>query len=193
METNDLRTLKILEKVDNGFSISQRDIARELNVSVGLVNSFIKRLYTKGYVKATTTPKKHIKYILTPKGIAERSRLTYKYIQYSYQFYKTSLQKLRQLFTDLESQGVRRMVFFGASDLAEIAFLSLQETSIDLVAVVDDRPRGRKMNGQDVSDASQLRTLVYDRVLITDERLRENVLDRIHSQGVDLNKIVFLT
>jgi hypothetical protein len=125
--------------------------------------------------------------------MAEKTRLTYKYIQYSYQFYKKSLQKLRRLFADLESQGVQRLVFFGASDLAEIAFLSLQETSIDLVALVDDRPDEKKLIGRNVTDASQLRTLSFDRILVTDERLREIVLNRILSEGVHRKKIVFLT
>jgi len=135
METQDIRTLKILEKVQDENSPSQRHLARELNISLGLVNSFIKRLALKGYVKATTIPSKRIKYILTPKGMTEKSRLTYKYIQYSYHFYRSSRQKFRRLFADMESQGVRRIVFFGASDLAEIAFLSLQENL--------DRPRSR--------------------------------------------------
>ena len=74
MDPKDIRTLKILEKVDNGMSPSQRDLAGDLNISLGLVNSFIKRLVKKGFVKITTIPKKRIKYILTPRGAAEKTR-----------------------------------------------------------------------------------------------------------------------
>lgn len=192
METTELRTLKILEGVGNKFSPSQRDLARELNVSVGLVNSFIKRLYMKGYVKAATIPSKRIKYILTPKGMAEKTRLTYKYIQYSYQFYRTSRQRLRRLFASLESQGVRRIVFFGASDLAEIAFLSLQETALDLVAIVDDRQLGKKVLGREVIESQRMTQVSFDRIVVTDDTHRDLILDTLMSSGIPRNEVVFV-
>ena len=144
MDPKDIRTLKILEQVENGQSPSQRALAVELNISLGLVNSFIKRLVRKGFVKITSIPKKRIKYILTPRGAAEKSRLTYLYIQYSYNFYREARQKMRDLYRDLERQGISRIVFYGAEDLAEIAYVSLQETSIQLVAVIDDTKVGTR-------------------------------------------------
>ena len=192
METQDIRILKILEKVQDENSPSQRHLARELNISLGLVNSFIKRLALKGYVKATTIPSKRIKYILTPKGMTEKSRLTYKYIQYSYHFYRSSRQKFRRLFADMESQGVRRIVFFGASDLAEIAFLSLQETSIDLVAVVDDCNLGKKVLGREVIDSRRLANFSFDRIVVTDDANRDLILDSLMLSCVPRSEVVFV-
>lgn len=192
METQDLRTLKILEKVDNGYSPSQRDLARELNISLGLVNSFIKRLALKGYVKVTTIPRRRIQYILTPKGMAEKSRLTYRYIQSSYQYYRQARQKLQELFRELEIQGVRNVVFHGASDLAEIAFLSLQETGIGLVAVVDDRKRGKRLLGHEIIDSRELARVSFDRIVITEDGTRELLLDRLLTSGITQDKIVFV-
>jgi len=192
METQDIRTLKILERVQDENSPSQRHLARELNISLGLVNSFIKRLALKGYVKATTIPSKRIKYILTPKGMTEKSRLTYKYIQYSYHFYRSSRQKFRRLFADMESQGVRRIVFFGASDLAEIAFLSLQETSIDLVAVVDDCNLGKKILGREVIDSHRLANFSFDRIVVTDNTHRGLILDTLALSRIPRSEVVFV-
>ena len=192
METQDIRTLKILERVQDENSPSQRHLARELNISLGLVNSFIKRLALKGYVKATTIPSKRIKYILTPKGMTEKSRLTYKYIQYSYHFYRSSRQKFRRLFADMESQGVRRIVFFGASDLAEIAFLSLQDTSIDLVAVVDDCNLGKKVLGREVIDSRRLANFSFDRIVVTDDTHSDLILETLISSRVPRSEVVFV-
>jgi len=100
MDPKDLRTLKFLEQVDNNKTSSQRDMAGELNISLGLVNSFIKRLVKKGYLKIASIPKNRIRYILTPRGAAEKTRLTYLYIQHSYNFYKEARQKLRDLYND---------------------------------------------------------------------------------------------
>src|SRR5210317_2428486 len=118
MDQDELRTLKLLEAVDSREPPTQRELARDLNISLGLVNSFIKRLAKKGYFKIGHLPKNRVRYILTPRGIAEKSRLTYEYIQYSFKFYKDARQKLRDLYAELETQGVRCIVFYGAGDLA---------------------------------------------------------------------------
>jgi DNA-binding MarR family transcriptional regulator len=184
MDPKDIRTLKILEEVEREKSQSQRDLARELNISLGLVNSFIKRLAKKGFLKISTIPKNRIRYILTPKGAAEKSRLTYLYIQHSYKFYKEARQKLRDLYTDFEKIGIRRIVFYGASDLAEIAFVSLQETSLDLVAVVDDEKIGNRFMKYTVMDPVRLNTLNFDKILITSVNSKDAILQKIVGNGI---------
>ncbi len=190
MDPKDIRTLKILEQVQNGRSPSQRALAGELNISLGLVNSFIKRLVRKGFVKITTIPKKRIKYILTPRGAAEKSRLTYLYIQYSYNFYREARQKLRDLYTDLERQGISRIVFYGAEDLAEIAYVSLQETSIQLVAVVDDTKVGTRFLKLRVMDPAELTAIAYDRILLTTINSRNSILNNLSKIGIASNVVV---
>ncbi len=167
MDNQDIRTLKILEEIEKDDVPSQRDMARTLNVSLGLVNSFIKRLTQKGYFKITSIPRNRIKYILTPKGAAEKTRLTYQYIQYSLGFYKRARQKLRKLFQDFSAMGIRKVVFYGATDLTEIAYLSLQETSIELLAVVDNDKAGQKFIWGEVSREDILDFIHYDILLIT--------------------------
>jgi len=184
MDPQEIRTLKILEKVDNDHTPSQRDLARELNISLGLVNSFIKRLVKKGFVKIAAIPKQRIKYILTPHGAAEKSRLTYLYIQHSYKFYKRARQKLRDLYVELENQGITRIVFYGAGDLAEIAYISLQETAVQLVAIVDDEKVGTRLMKIPVTDPAHLDPVTYDRVLVTTINSRRAILQKIAQSGI---------
>ncbi len=192
MKHQDIRTLKILEEIDNDHTPSQRDLARKLNISLGLVNSFIKRLAQKGYFKVTNIPKNRVKYILTPKGAAEKTRLTYQYIHYSFEFYKRSRQELRKLFQSLTANGVRRIVFYGASDLAEIAYVSLQETPVNLVAVVDDRKIGEKFLGKIITDSSTLRILPFDKILVTAIENKEGIREKIARSGINNDKVVML-
>ena len=190
MDPKDIRTLKILEKVDNDIVPSQRDLARELNISLGLVNSFIKRLLKKGYFKARHIPKNRIRYYLTPKGASEKTRLTYLYIQHSYNFYKDARQKLRDLYTELESQNVSRIVFYGASDLAEIAYLSLQETNIELVAVFDDDKEGNRFMRYTVAHPDRMRSFSFDRILITSINSTQIILQRVAALGLSIEAVV---
>jgi DNA-binding MarR family transcriptional regulator len=190
MDPKDIRTLKILEKVDNDIVPSQRDLARELNISLGLVNSFIKRLLKKGYFKARQIPKNRIRYYLTPNGASEKTRLTYLYIQHSYNFYKDARQKLRDLYTELESQNVSRIVFYGASDLAEIAYLSMQETNIELVAVFDDDKEGKRFMRYTVAHPDRMGSFSFDRILITSINSTEIILQRIAALGLSIEDVI---
>ena len=192
MDNKDLRTLKILEEIDKENAPSQRELAKELNISLGLVNSFIKRLVKKGYFKINNIPKNRVRYILTPKGVAEKTQLTYQYIQYSYQFYREARKKLSNLFNDLESQGVRRIILYGANDFSEIAYLSIQETPIAMVAVADDEKIGEKFLGNRVIGSSTLDSLSFDRILISSMNSTDAVLEKILEKGISRNKLVVI-
>ena len=190
MDPIDLRTLKLLEKVDNDGTPSQRDLARDLNISLGLVNSFIKRLAKKGYFKIGHLPKNRVRYILTPRGVAEKSRLTYEYIQYSFKFYRDARQKLRDLYAELETQGVRRIVFYGADDLAEIAYISLQQSRIELVAVVDDGSIGKKFMQFTVAHPDRIESLWFDSILIATINSTEPIFEKIAAMGISASCVV---
>ena len=192
MDNNALRTLQLLEEIDQNHTPSQRYLAKKLNVSLGLMNSFIRQLAKKGYFKITTIPKNRVAYILTPMGMAEKSKLTYAYIHHSYQFYKGARDKLRLLFQELEQVGVRRVVFYGIDQFAEIAYISLQETSILMVATVDDLKQGRKFMGHTVTDPSRLNDLSFDRVIITAIHSRKIIKEKLIKQGMAPNRIVIL-
>jgi DNA-binding MarR family transcriptional regulator len=192
MDRKDIRTLKILEEIDNDHTPSQRDLSKKLNISLGLVNSFVKRLANKGYFKINNIPKNRVKYILTPKGAAEKTRLTYQYIQYSLEFYRNARENLHTLFKYLITQGVSRVVFYGTGDFAEIAFISLQETPIQMLAVVDDNKIGEKFLGGVIKDPAALNSLSFDRILITSMISKENVLEKLLEQGIPRSKLVVL-
>ena len=192
MDKTDIRTLKILEEIDNDHTPSQRDLSKKLNMSLGLVNSFVKRLANKGYFKINNIPKNRVKYILTPKGAAEKTRLTYQYIQYSFKFYRNAREKLHKHFKYLMAQGVRRVVFYGTGDFAEIAFISLQETSIQLLAIVDDNNIGEKFLGGMVKDPDILYSLSFDRILITSMISKDKMLKKVLEQGIPRSKLVLL-
>jgi len=88
------RDLQLLNEVERNAAVTQRSLARNLGVAVGLANLYLKRLVRKGHIKITTIPKHRIKYLLTPRGMAEKSRLTYLYMQYSLSYYRKMRERL---------------------------------------------------------------------------------------------------
>ena len=192
MDPQDIRSLQLLEEIENNYGPSQRDLARKLNISLGLVNSFIKRLATKGYVKITTIPRNRVRYILTPKGFAEKSRLTYEFIQYSLHFYKKAIMDLHGLVDEFRKREVKRVVFFGANDLAEIASISLRGTDIELIGVADDERAGEEFLGFRVKSVRELKKAHFERVIITRVDSKELGLKKLLENEIPRERIVVL-
>jgi DNA-binding Lrp family transcriptional regulator len=192
MDTQDIRTLKLLEEIDKDYTQSQRDLSDKLNISLGLVNSFVKRLANKGYFKITMISKNRVKYILTPKGVMEKTRLTYQYLQYSFELYRGARRNLQKHFNGLEAIGVKRVVFYGVSEIAEIAYISLQETAIKMVAIVDEKRVGKIFLGNVVKDPCVLESLSFDKILITSLKKDDSQLEKILEKGIASSKVVML-
>ncbi len=191
MENQDIRTLLLLEAVADEQAPSQRELARKLDISLGLVNAFLKRLARKGYFKVTNLPANRVKYLLTPQGMAEKTRLTYEYIQYSFSYYRQTRAKLRIILEDLKKSGHSRLVFWGTGELAEIAFISLQDANgLELVALIENEKSGERHFGITVLEPEALKTIDFDRILITsitEVAVARNIL---HELGIAERQII---
>lgn len=135
------RDLVLLTELERDNTVTQRSLAIKLGVALGLTNLYLKRLARKGYIKITTIPSNRVRYLLTPQGFAEKSRLTYLYMQYSLVHYRDMRARLRGTLSHAAANGIHRVVIYGTGELAEMAYLSLCEMSMILVGFVDDSQR----------------------------------------------------
>jgi len=72
---------KILSHIASGNNVSQRQLARLTDLSVGHLNLLLHRLVKKGLVKIEKVNARNLRYILTPQGIARNARRTYSYVR----------------------------------------------------------------------------------------------------------------
>jgi len=146
------RSLLLLSEIVGQEPISQREISCRLGIAVGLVNSYLKNLVSKGYVRVKNFPSNRYAYLLTPQGLAEKSRLAYQHLNYFTSLYTVARQDYLNLFRRLEAAGVQDVSFCGVDEVAEVAYLSLQDTGLNLAVVMDDERSGEKFfNVQSVS------------------------------------------
>src|ERR1700758_1546380 len=141
--------LDLLNSVDDGKR-SQRRIAAELGIALGLVNAYLKRCVKKGLVKVSEAPARRYAYYLTPQGFAEKSRLTVQYLSDSFSFFRKAKDDCTRLFKEAAAHGFERLVLAGKSDLAEIAILCAVEAGATVVAIVDPKSEGRRFGGVEV-------------------------------------------
>lgn len=129
--------LGVLNAVEENSQITQRTVAKDLGVALGLVNSYLKRCIKKGYVKIRHAPANRYSYYLTPTGFSEKSRLTTEYLLGSFNFFRNARQECARILRQCEERGHQKIILSGATDLAEIVFLCTQEYSVEIVGVFD--------------------------------------------------------
>jgi len=131
--------LGLLESVERDSTQSQRRLAAELGIAVGLVNIYLKRCIKKGLLKMAEAPTRRYAYYLTPHGFAEKARLTLEYLSYSFDLFRRAKADCTSVFLAATALEADRVALAGVSDLAEIATICALESGIEVVAIVDPR------------------------------------------------------
>ena len=186
-QREDALTLEILDIVQNQSDLSQRHLARQLGVALGLANSYLKRCVRKGLIKITEAPANRYLYYLTPHGFTEKSRLTAQYLSYSFSFYRQASESCVRVFGGCRQHGWNRLLLCGISDLAEIATLRAMEGKIEVTGYYDPLSTRAAFLGRPVhrefGDCSG-----YDACVITDlkdpQRAREHLLGLMDASRV---------
>ena len=191
MDLQGQRDLQLLDEIERDAEVTQRSLAKKLGVALGLTNLYLKRLAHKGHIKITTIPRHRIKYLLTPRGMAEKSRLTYLYMQYSLSYYRDMRQRLKRVLSGLSRAGAKRIVIYGTGELAELTYLSIREMDLTLVGFVNGE-QGETFLSYPVWPVDALSHWEFDALLIADLQEAKQILARIVREGVSMDKIITL-
>ncbi len=183
------RSLQLLSEISGEEPLSQRELSRRLGIAVGLVNSYLKNLVSKGFVRVKDFPSNRYAYLLTPQGLAEKSRLAYQHLSYFTSLYTVARQDYLDLFRRLEDAGVREVVFCGVDEVAEVAYLSLKETGLDLVAVMDDERQGGMFFGLPIVALAEGVWEFRTPVVISSLKQRDVMVQLLQQLGVASGRI----
>ncbi len=165
--------LGLLTSIERDSAITQRKLAGDLGIALGLANAYLRRCVRKGLVKMSQVPLNRYAYYLTPQGFAEKSRLTAEYLAVSFDFFRRARGDCAVLLDQCAARGWRRVALYGAGDLAEIAVLSAGESGIEVACVIDRGLSGRRCAGLPVvADVAAARLAAgpsgLDGIILTD-------------------------
>ena len=174
-------TLGLLSAVQQNSALTQRTVARELGIALGLANAYLKRCVKKGLIKVSQVPANRYAYYLTPKGFAEKSRLTAEYLSSSFGFFRAARQQCTEVFFECDKQGWKHVALAGIGDLGEIATLCAAETQVTLAGFVEPAFNDSKEIPHRFAGLPVVRTLselgTIDAVLVTDLRRPQETFD----------------
>jgi DNA-binding MarR family transcriptional regulator len=160
--------LGLLEQVGRDGGQTQRRLASELGIALGLVNAYLKRCIKKGLVKVSQAPARRYAYYLTPQGFAEKSRLTVAYMSHSFSLFRRARADYAEVLNLARARGFSRIVLAGVSDLAEIAAICAIDDGTQIVGIVDPNFAQQRFVGLPVFSAYAAVAGGFDAVIVTD-------------------------
>jgi len=182
------RELKVLEAISANERTTQRGLAAQLGIALGLANLYLKRLVRKGHIKCVTIPSNRVLYLITPKGIAEKTRLTYEYMEYSLRLYGQVRRHLRAVLQPLAAAEHKRIAIYGAGEAAELAYLCIKEAGLELAAIFDG-PGERMFLGMPVQDIRDQHLVSYDLLVIAVLDRPDEAVKQVLQSGVPREKL----
>jgi DNA-binding MarR family transcriptional regulator len=136
-EKEEKLTLELLNAIDQQSDLSQRNLAQHMGIALGLTNSYLKRCARKGLVKVSEAPANRYLYYLTPKGFAEKARLTGRYLADSLTFYRQASESCSAIIELCKKNDVERIMICGISELSEIALIRAMDADITITGIYD--------------------------------------------------------
>lgn len=175
--------LGLLKAVHENEASTQRVMAQQVGMALGLVNTYLKRCIKKGYIKVVSAPRSRYSYYLTPKGFAEKSRLTAEYLSVSFNLVRHARSQYTELFAQCRANGWTRIAFAGTGDLAEIAVMCLNGAGLELVGFVSRVPHAANFHDWPVfADVSAAGKENVDALLLADLNDPQSTFDWLAMQ-----------
>ena len=139
MTPEEIRTLTLFNTVESRPEINQRQLARELDVSLGLTNTYFQRVLKKGWVRAKQVKPRRWLYFLTPQGALEKSRLSLSYLHRTLDSFRELKAKGDEHLRILSQKGIRGIHLCGENDLTEVLSFCFSGVEIELLSVIPEK------------------------------------------------------
>ena len=173
-ETETKVLVHLLTEIERNPALTQRSMADELGIALGLMNQYLKKCASKGWIRVTQISPRRITYFLTPEGMREKTSMVRDYLSRSMSFFRDAKSQCDVVFQECQSLGITTLALVGSGDLADIAELvsSSYPIKIQVVSCRDDLSP-------------------FDRVLITDVMEPQATFNAV-AQRVSGDKILTL-
>ncbi|MBT4880670.1 MAG: winged helix-turn-helix transcriptional regulator [Alphaproteobacteria bacterium] len=158
--------VRLMSTIEGEPEISQRSLAAELGIAVGLVNIYLKRLIHKGYVRVSQVPARRFAYFVTSQGLVEKSQMISDYLSNSLTFFRNARSQCDQLAQLCEEAGWKKIALLGEGEIAEVMQLVSHQFSYDLSIV----------------EISELAGTQFDCVIVTDIISPQKIFDSLKAQ-----------
>jgi len=191
LEESTYRELRLLEEVETTPEVSQRHLANQLGVALGVANLLVKNLAKKGYIRATRAGWKRWVYNLTPAGIGRKAQLTARYVERVLDHYRKVRTLLQKDFQDVNFSAESRMGIYGTGELGELMYMILTDMGVNKIDFID-KDGGKEFLNQKVLSLISIDPKTYIKIMVAYSSDIESHYAIIKNHGVLEDQIVTL-
>jgi hypothetical protein len=181
--------LNLLEALVQNDKATQRTLSAKVGIALGLTNIYLKRLVRKGYVKCVNVKSNRLVYLVTLSGIAEKTRLTYEYMEYSLRLYGETRLRVRSLLEPLTRGNRLRVAIYGTGEAAELTYVCLKELGVDTVAVFGDSG-ARRLFDCPVHSVADHAAIEFDAMIVATFENPASVITALEEEGIGRDRLV---
>ena len=195
--SNKMRDLRLLEELERNPITSQRELSHKFGIALGVTNACLGRMARTGWIRMRGLNHRRIGYYLTPKGFAEKAKLTLHMISCTVQHYSELKKIISKRLLEMQRDGMQRIVFYGVSDEMEVAYITLQGVNLKLVGIVEDDEKFQPqiIFGYELEPVSRIQELKPQGVLITSSAESDQKKERLRTfldlKSVSIKDICF--
>lgn len=191
----------LLEEIEAGNGRSQRSLAKQLGIALGLTNLLLKQVIRRGWIRMVQVKPNRVVYLITPAGMAEKAQMSRDYLVHSARYYASARDRLLEVFNAVSREWpvpgqTCRVAFYGAGEIAEIGYVCLQSTNLTLVGVVDEQREapffGLPIHRPSALGKAELGGISFDRLIVMSLHDVAPVSGTIEAVGVPEKSVFWL-
>lgn len=130
----------IMSAIEENKSLTQRELSSELGVSVSTVNVLINKMIKAGLIKINHVSKRQVLYMLTPKGIIEKTRKTARYLKSHYRVIFETKEKIKSVLGTLSEKHDVIFILMPEDEMGAIIQIAIDEAiGLNVVQVWDEQ------------------------------------------------------
>lgn len=185
----------ILDMIEKNQNITQREMSKAIGISVSVVNEYLDTYEKNKLIIRKKHSTKTVEYFVTKKGSERRKLLNISYLSAAQKIYSGAKENILTFLYDLSEKGFKKLLFYGAGDVAEIiiqTIISEKFNSIKVEGIIDDNVDKQETNllGYEILSFQKIDSYDYDGILISSFSKNAAIYDKLIKSNIQNNKII---
>lgn len=195
--TSFLKELRILEGIDEDENVTQKELAKIVDIAPSMINQYIGSMEEKGLLYRSYKSSKKVTYKITNKGIDWKNYLLMSYLFEIIKHYNVAKQKIEETFNKLEEKEIKTILLYGAGEVAETIITikeSRKNSNFEILAILDDcqEKHGNNILGCKIISPTLINQYPAEALIITSMTFEETIKKRLYELNYPNEKIINL-
>jgi len=131
---------RLLDKISVNPNMTQRDLSTSLDISLGMVNIFLKKLIAKSLIKIKKINKRNLQYLLTIEGVKESTKCNLRHLENNLNHYIEVKKKITELLQRIKKDGHNKVLICASEEWRDIFYLGVKAFNFEVAGFVAERP-----------------------------------------------------